>query len=608
MKKTKFLALILSLIMVSSTVAVIPLTVSATEGEPSSTAFESTLIVHPGLMTVDAAEGTGEIWESISNVLNFNMFQTSHNSTTSAEDETVATLKIANDGEYIYFFVDATKARNELELMIEHNGTLICNATRGGEDQMWINNGTTNSSSKGNGWYQAETRSSTSANAVDAQKVEVRFTMPDELKTAVAEGDVEVEVTMYLQTGTYGTGTSWEDGFALDGTVHTGNATTIENGQTVILKQAVNAALTERNPIVQNVIGANINVNGVMDDGEGWAELPYAVLDKLDSTPYDEGGLTNVNNVAPTIRISTDGDYLYAFVELTDSQSIASNDTDNQLYMTWKFGDTDIYKLNIYTSKAMTYEGTGSDAANTTYNTEGTPLREILLGADSVDYLKLANVLVDGKRTIEIALKLSPTVKSALMDGDVTAGFASYMRTNSPSTNYGYTSESCLYATGGYWSNVAKTGNLTLPSYNESRPVIAGVQTRESSEVENAVDVRFVAALSDANLLAGTADACKYSEAGFDFTSNGKTVSINCWNLYKSLLAAGEPVTPDTYGGDFFFCYTIQGLEAGNSYDFSVKCWTKEADVDKVYSAYTYDVTVAVDADGTATITSSIAD
>ena len=615
MKKTKLLAFILSLIMVVSTFAVAPLTVFATE----ATSYQSTLVPLPAAMKNDCKTTTDEVWSRIEDTLKFNVWQNSYASpTTITENATeAATVKIANDEQYIYFYVEQTgNYGQDMHIRIAYGDDIILNAARKGgtydtDNQIWINSANSTRTSDKYGSITGYVASGLNAAKTNNTAIyEGKFTMPETLKEAVLANDVDIKISMFLRTdnrqadNTTTTGGSWTNGLTTDGCEYDANSTDTTKWQTVTLKQAISSA-DRANPIVSKVMGAPMNVNGKMDAGEGWAELPYAVLDKMDSNPYNAGGLTNVYNVAPAIRLSTDGDYLYAYAELTDEQSLASNDTDNQLYMMWKFSDTDYYRINVYTSKALEYEGTGKESANTTYNTSGTPLREFKLGDDSEDYLKIANVLEDGKRTIELALKLSPAVKSALMEGDVTAGFAAYMRTNIPSQNYGYTSDSCLFATGDYWADVAKLDNMTLPSYNSSRPVIAGAQTRESATVENAVDVRFVAALSDAEFLAGTADACKYSEAGFDFTSNGKTVSINCWNLYKSLLAAGEPVTPDTYGGDFFFCYTIQGLEAGNSYDFSVKCWTKEADADKVYSAYTYDVTVAVNANGVATITSS---
>lgn len=614
MKKTKLLAFILSLIMVVSTFAVAPLTVFATE----ATSYQSTLVPLPAAMKNDCKTTTDEVWSRIEDTLKFNVWQDNYATpTTITKNATeAATVKIANDEQYIYFYVEQTgNYGSDMHIRIAYGDDIILNAARKGgtydtDNPIWLNKADTTRTLEKYGYITGYVASGLNeAKTNNTAIYEGKFTMPETLKEAVLANDVDIKVSMFLRTdkrqadNTTTSGGSWTNGLTTDGCEYDANSTDTTKWQTVTLKQAISSA-ERANPIVSKVMGASMNVNGKMDAGEGWAELPYAVLDKYDDSLGSNNPLTNVYANAPTLRISTDGDFVYLFFETTDEDMLDGSDGWDVLTLMLQYNDTASVTMNIWTTSATESQIKGQGTNYCGEDSSLNPFRTYSVTEGVENFVIYANVIESGKRCIEMGLPLPDSVKNDLMDENVSIGLGIYARTNTPNSNNGYVSEGYMFEPS--WTlAVANKANVTLPTYNKSRPVIAGAQTRESVTVENAIDVRFVAALSDAEFLAGTADACKYSEAGFDFTSNGKTVSINCWNLYKSLLAAGEPVTPDTYGGDFFFCYTIQGLEAGNSYDFSVKCWTKEANADKVYSAYTYDVTVAVNANGVATITSS---
>ena len=135
------------------------------------------------------------------------------------------------------------------------------------------------------------------------------------------------------------------------------------------------------------------------------------------------------------------------------------------------------------------------------------------------------------------------------------------------------------------------------------RPYLAGVQYRsyasESDEAQKLIDIRFAATLKDFALAEGTTDSSVFKEVGFDFIYENKYASVNCYNIYKSLTTEAEPELPSDYNdGDFFFCYAIYGLEAGQTYTFDVSCWTRKGGEARVYGAEVYRAVVNISADG----------
>ncbi|MBR7099457.1 MAG: SGNH/GDSL hydrolase family protein [Clostridia bacterium] len=138
-------------------------------------------------------------------------------------------------------------------------------------------------------------------------------------------------------------------------------------------------------------------------------------------------------------------------------------------------------------------------------------------------------------------------------------------------------------------------------SGGEERPILVGVQAKDAYTDETdpekiCSDVRFLAELKDEALLNGTADVCRYEEIGFDFTYDGITESVNCYRIYKKILANGDAVKPAD--GDFFFAYALEALEAGKSYEVKAVCWTREAGAEKVYSAESIEVNIVLDENG----------
>ena len=95
-----------------------------------------------------------------------------------------------------------------------------------------------------------------------------------------------------------------------------------------------------------------------------------------------------------------------------------------------------------------------------------------------------------------------------------------------------------------------------------------------------------------------------YDKAGFifeylegpDTDLVGKTSTQYCEHVYTSIMAAGETVSATEYGGDYFFCFTINDLSVDTTYTFKLTPFVDEVQGEAVT------VTFTVSADGTLTL------
>ena len=135
--------------------------------------------------------------------------------------------------------------------------------------------------------------------------------------------------------------------------------------------------------------------------------------------------------------------------------------------------------------------------------------------------------------------------------------------------------------------------SMTLTSYNGSRNV--GVQS--TVPASDKFNVRFSAVMDDYT---------QYEAAGFEFTyvagpdtaKVGNMEPIACEYVYETILAEDEPVAASVYGGNYFFCFTIEGLTVGQQYSFEAKPYVSTDGTTKTYgSATTY--TFVMNTDGT---------
>lgn len=146
---------------------------------------------------------------------------------------------------------------------------------------------------------------------------------------------------------------------------------------------------------------------------------------------------------------------------------------------------------------------------------------------------------------------------------------------------------------------VRQIDGLVLDSFTiEDRPevVVEGFQTKDAV-IENRADARFVATLRG--------DYKDLETLGFEFTYGGKTVSVDCNHVYTSIIAAEKTLTPDSFGGDYFFCYTLKNMKAGE-YEIAVRPYTqKRGGAERIYGD-TVTKSFTVNEDGSVEVGKSI--
>ncbi len=325
---------------------------------------------------------------------------------------------------------------------------------------------------------------------------------------------------------------------------------------------------------VLNVTDVEFNINGTMDDGEGWASVPYVSLnDRFGSSA------TAVNDTDGRIYLSTDGENLYAYISSDLPQyttyfyvqlDSSVNKATNSVSTMDRFAEFTLYPSGAKTS---TLEHT-KDIAYTTE--DGSTIGKTIYKFNE-----------DGTGA-EIKMPLPESVKTALQTGDFTFKIGSLIRTAN-AANSSYTAQTVSYDYGFDWNN--GTIPVTLPqtvAETSSEVQVEGFQSREDGET----DIRFVSSLK------GNWE--DYEALGFEFTYEGQTAIANCKYVYESLKAGEGVLDPASYDADYFFCYTILNLEAGD-YTFAIRSWTQKEGEAKEYSA-SVEYSFTVNSDGSVTV------
>lgn len=146
---------------------------------------------------------------------------------------------------------------------------------------------------------------------------------------------------------------------------------------------------------------------------------------------------------------------------------------------------------------------------------------------------------------------------------------------------------------------VRQIDGLVLDEFTiEDRPevVVEGFQTKNGT-TENRADARFVATLRG--------DYRDLEALGFEFTYGEKTVTVDCNHVYTDIIAGGETITPDIYGGDYFFCYTLRNMKAGE-YTFDIRPYTQKKGTEEKIYGETVTKSFTVNDDGSVSVGKSI--
>ena len=640
----KFFAVLLTAVMLVSALCVSPITVSAeATGDTEATNPSAALATSP--INIDGI--VDEFWNTVPITLTMTTWA---NNTADTSDTTEVintynaddlkglgvshTVKIANDSEYVYVLYETTKAGDTVGFQIGFNGATGTTGAVG--DWIWfamkqdVNNGSANTSGirffrssytqaytdNDKAWHGVVARNTYTAKETGAGIFEVRFPIPDSVKQKLSEGNVDITFTGNTYTkhsvtdSTRPDGADWTCGFVLPG--FSTNGTNYPNGEapTTVTLQRAERAICER---VENVLGKIVEINGEMTASEGWSELPYAVLDTYDATAYNlNKNITNKATDAPTVRISADGENLYFFVEVSGGDMLATNQW-NLLYLVVDYSEQggEKYGFEMFLSANEGVYVCGDTEFATAPG--GTPFRNFALNGETVNTSDsvlrtdtvVANKIEGEKRNFEISMPIPEDIRAKLAQDGLDCGIGMYVRDTG---NEGYTTPNLQLS----WSGTT-LGATTLPNVGESRPTFAGVQyrtyTSETDVNKKLVDIRFAATLKDAALAAGNTETCVFEEAGYEITYGDKTVAVNCYNIYKGLIADAEIELPSEYGnGDFFFCYAIRELEVNKTYTFNVRAWTLKDGEVRVYTAESYQAVIAIDANGVAAITWSVAE
>lgn len=409
-------AILLSATLLSAFVMA-PITASAT-----SAAYQSTVPTTP--ISIDGAAGTDEVWSSIddSSALRFNVWQSDYGTeadTTVTEDATVAgTVKIANDGSYIYFYITPEgNYRNEISLRIVY-----------GEDELYYNQriwlNAPNKVCSHEGLYGITGNAFPVAKDSGQAIFEGRYEMPEALKTAVSQGDVNIKIALFLQTGrladntnTGGTNVDWNDGLALEGCRFYTDDTALNYGKTVTLKQAEPAQA----PIFSSALTQSpVTIDGAAATDEVWSSIDTANVLKLDAwkaKAADASANATATNV-PTVKIANDYEYLYIYLE-TDKFTKSNNDSGKRVWFTIDYGYSegtdDLIHYQWYTDKERNaYDG--STAQYCVEFKEDTPFSGGVIEAKFAIPNAVRNEL-SGK---DVEIKLSVYLQNA-MQADMTA-------------------------------------------------------------------------------------------------------------------------------------------------------------------------------------------
>ncbi len=155
-------------------------------------------------------------------------------------------------------------------------------------------------------------------------------------------------------------------------------------------------------------------------------------------------------------------------------------------------------------------------------------------------------------------------------------------------TDGGYIVANRTYA-GGLWDYLI--GNQLHLEVSKTAPVLVGFQSRTNPTDNTKYDVRFVSVVD-----AYTGFTLEDSKLGYLF-NNGERDSVQtCTKVYTELKAGNDTIKASDFGGKYFFCFTITGLDPDQTYDLNVKCFTqKDAESAKEFCANAVDVQITYD-------------
>ncbi len=461
--------------------------------------------------------------------------------TGSAQPAVVGEVYVSYDADYLYLFVLTTVETTALRVLLSFDGTnqktdgqWVCTCfytdtetdgrsagyqdastlqldiysdyyTRYGEgnDELWTETV----------WHGAGTNG--------LERFEMKFPMTAELEAGVADNTVKLGVSVN-DAYTSSEGFGWS------------SANVLLNFTGEVEEEEPEEPKIEV-PVVKNVTGSTVTMDGEMGPDEGWAENPYMLLDTV---WYGSAQPAVVGEV----YVSYDAEYLYLYIINTDARNPI------RVHMTFngESGETAIGNWIGICFYSIADSGRYSGGVEGSTNQLDTACTFAKMYSDGSHELWQKTAWYgtgngNGLEKMEMKIPMTEEMKAGIEDQTIRLGV---------SVGDAYTSNE-----GFGWSSANVPLNFeAAPAF----PRIVGVQTRDRGET---YDLRFAAVVDGLTL--------EEAAAGFRLTYNGKTVEVSCRYVYETLSytdgdTAGTYAASD-FGGDYFICYTICGLEKGSA-------------------------------------------
>lgn len=201
-------------------------------------------------------------------------------------------------------------------------------------------------------------------------------------------------------------------------------------------------------PICEDVSGKTITIDGKMGADEGWAGLPYVYLDSTTDNGTSISG--PVTGVAPEIYLGADENYVYAFYETANLDSV-------WMYFQYGFGEEVTGEdAGLFVEARIDLQQATDGSYGFRYKYGSGTYSE---GDDFYDNSRFAVLTENGKKYVEIQIPIPQSVKQARVNGAFPMTFGALERISDKS-DAGYISSA-----GFSWS--AGKIALTLPQTDD---------------------------------------------------------------------------------------------------------------------------------------------
>ncbi len=410
------------------------------------------------------------------------------------------------------------------------------------------------------------------------------------------------------------------------------NGTVIKDVQ--VYKKTV---ATPETPTAPNAVGKTVTIDGIGTEGV-WANPTATYQLNYNVKSVDETGLTNatMDNNPSIVKITYDSEFLYVYHESTHEHYVNSPETTAQkagfyfrlfqengnftsstndgkaigIYVRSHDATLEKLKNNVngytvtqsqddsFTYTSYIWNGTTCTTDGSTDLVDYVEYKQNTKFDSSSDYVKnttvaLAVTFKDGgavKKSIEMKIPLNKDYKDALQTADgTTLQVQMFERARrwygddyaADTSNAGYV---MISGTGNarsfkYAGTTATSLTLNLPTLNANSTVdpvvkLLGTQSKHN-ETDGTYNVRFVAIVNEY-----TGFSLNESKLGFVFNNGHVSDTRNCYKVYENLSYTKVDGSTGTlkasdFGGKYFFCFTIKGMDPVATYQFNIKSFTQ---------------------------------